>query len=135
MRAKSEILKGHIKELLKNGFKVYRNAEQDPTTYVFIEKGNNIGYIQTDDFLGCLHFSTVHKPNSKTGTGYGMNDEAVCEPTIKDAESTFVFKPHWSRAKNVDIKKYKSFDDYRKDSNNSFMNYAEVKEKDLNRRK
>lgn len=131
MKIESPILKKYIKELLKNDFKVYRNADQEKITYVHIEKGNNIGYIQADDYTGCLHFSTEHKPNIKTGTGYRMNEEEVCEPTIKDAESTFTFKPHWSRDRPENIVKYKNFDEYRKTSYGSILKYEEIKADDI----
>lgn len=130
MQIEPPVLKEFIKKLLKNDFKVYRNAGREKVTYVFIEKNNNIGYIQ-DDYYGCLNFSTVHKPNRNTGTGFRINKDGICKPTIKDAESTFVLQPSWAKSRHADIEKYKSFDDYRKYPINAILKYAEINERNV----
>jgi len=132
MEIKSEIMRDFIKELLDNGFKVYYyERERGPLTDVLIEKDNKIGYIQQDYFSGCLHFDTVHKPNRNVGTGFRMNDEPVCNPTIRHAESTFAQRPHWASGMDGEIKKYKSFDEYRKYPVNAILKYAEINKHDI----
>ena len=124
MKFKSPMLKDYVKELLKNDFKVYRTADKDQISYVFFEKDGNIGYVQEGNW-GCLDFSTVHKPNRNTGTGYRINEEEVCKPTIKDAESTFISKPHWARDRLEDIQKYRNFDEYK--NRETVLKYVEIK--------
>ena len=131
MKIENPILKNYIKELLQNNFRVYRNAGEEKVKWIYVEKNNNIGYVQEDDFMGCLHFSTVHKPSREAGTGFRTNDEPVCKPTVKDAEKTFILKPHWAYQDISLIKKYKSFDDYTKTGYGSILKYKEIKLDDV----
>jgi len=84
----------YIAQLLHdNGFTLIIPDNEKPTsfdTYFYFSKDNNIGYAQKGDFGG-IRFSTVNKPCKECGTGFGLQnwDEAIYEPTVKDAEKAF----------------------------------------------
>ena len=112
IKPNTETLHKYILKLLNNGFKVYCNKQEEEITYIFFEKNNNIGNCQSELFSG-LKFSTVHKPNRVCGTGYGL-DKEIHNPTIKDAEETFINKPPWASSSDMEhIKKYASWEDYK----------------------
>ena len=67
----------------------------------------------------------MHKPNQYVGTGYQIHTE-ITKPTLKHAEDTFIFKPHWAIDNNNDIQKYKSFEEYQQ--RETVLKYIEVKE-------
>ena len=126
LTVRDKILKDYIKVLLKNKFKVYAPLRKDEAvTYIHIEKNKNIGYIQGDSYRG-LNFTTLHKPNRETGTGYRMHTE-IYEPTIKHAESTFAHHPYWARKSEIpSIKKWGSFKEYATSSYGSWQKYQQV---------
>ena len=99
-----------IKMLKKAGFQVL--IPKESKTYCVFGKDNKIGYCQIGG-SGLFEFSTVHKPNSKTGTGYRIHSD-ITTPTTKHAEDAFAFVPHWANRKDMEtIVKYKSLDDYK----------------------
>ena len=110
---KNKLLLDFAETLKKNGFNVFVNANQKSPSYIkFEDKNGNLGYCQSNDLGGGLDFSTVHKPNKKTGTGYRMGSN-VYEPTIDHAKSAFTRMPHWASSSDWDtIKKYKNMADY-----------------------
>lgn len=122
VKVKSDLLKDFIFKLLDNGFKVYCNADKDLKTYIFIEKeGLGIGYIQNNYFSG-LSFSTIHKANIKSGTGYQVETEII-NPTIELALKTFDYRPSWTNDKHKIIK-YNSFKEYQQ--HETTLKYMEV---------
>mgnify|MGYP001608146747 FL=1 len=125
MEFKTELLKRFVDVLKQNGFKVYATINDritDKITYVHFEINNNIGYVQ-DNYFGGLDFSSVHKPNQENGTGFQIHKE-ITEPTIKHATDCFILKPHWAR--NGEVKKYKSFEEYKTSPIGSILKYFEV---------
>ena len=99
-----------IEVLKKDGFQVLTPKESK--TYCVFTKDNKIGYCQIGS-SGLFDFSTVHKPNGKTGTGYRIHSD-IAEPTTKHAEDALVLAPHWGNTKDIEtIVKYKSLDDYK----------------------
>lgn len=133
VKTNSALFDSYIHELLQNGFRVYCSIDNygggnRPISYAMIEKDGKLGYIQSDGWEG-IRFSTVHKPNIKTGTGYSMNDTGTLNPTIQMAEEAInTVKPNWSRDRLENIQKYKSFEDYRNSSYGKILTYVEVKE-------
>ncbi len=120
-------LKEYVKLLLNNGFRVfvYDSKENEKISYIIIEKNNKIGYIQLNDFGG-FQFSTKHKPNKTTGTGYALNYNESLNPTIENAEKTFINYPDWAKKKDISsIEKYKSIDEYL--NSEMVLKYIEVK--------
>ena len=123
---KTEELKTYAKLLINNGFKVYvydNDKERDfKITWLKISKENKIGNVQLNYFWG-FDFSTCHKPNRETGTGFKLNDDGIINPTSKDAEETFNLYPSWAKNKKSVIK-YANPEEYF--NSELILNYVEV---------
>ena len=95
-------------KLKEAGFKVFVWEKAmnriEKLTWCFFSKNDNIGTVQCAEFGG-LDFGTVHKPCKESGTGFRTKG-SVYNPTIKDAEDTFVAMPKEYAAKKA-IFKYK----------------------------
>lgn len=107
-------------ELIKRlGFSVYMRSPSDE--YCYYTDGTRIGYAQWSR-LG-TRVSSVHKPSSQVGTGFGIADE-ITEATVKAAMTTLY--PHWaSSADRAAVKKYRNWEEFlNKDAWN--RGYAEV---------
>lgn len=110
-----------IGEVKNFGFNVYvlkkDASNKEKLTYCFIEDENgNVGYMQEGDFGG-VRFSTVHRPNRITGTGFGLQnwDEAIYNVTKEDVIKSFMFAPDWANMQErQSVKKYKNFAEYQK---------------------
>ena len=127
IKYKSDVLKDFIPKLKASGFKVYRYADKEnrPISWVIIEKNNKLGSIQVKDLFNGITFSTKHKPCREAGTGYSLGEEGTINPTIDQAEETFILYPNWAKAKDRQhIKKYESFDEYQKDEH--VLKYIEI---------
>jgi len=126
IKFQEDSLKDFSIKLLTNGFRVFvynAKSELDKANYIFISKNDKVGYIQLNDFIG-FQFSTVHKANKTTGTGYCLNYDEGKKPTIKNAEETFIFCPNWARKNEIEsIKKYESVNDWLKQT---YLIYNEV---------
>ena len=110
MEYKTELLKDYVKTLKKAGFKVYHCVTNNPITWVYFELNNNIGSVSVS-YFGGLDFSTAHKPNKITGTGFLLNENGIITPTIKDAVDCFVIAPVWARRNEIKtVVKYSSFE-------------------------
>jgi len=113
-----------MRELLGAGFQifVYDGQASKKVTYFKIVKDNQIGYVQKGHFGG-FDFSTVHKPNRDTGTGFSMAQE-VSDPTIEMAEKCFSLAPYWATtSQRESVIKYKNWDEY---TSKSGMKYIEI---------
>jgi hypothetical protein len=88
-----------IQEAKRQGFDIY--APPDLTTYFYVSKGEKIGYCQWDTFTSGPVFSTVHKPNRHSGTGYRVETMA----------QTLANRPHWANTGDT-VNKYKSTADF-----------------------
>lgn len=118
-----QVFKNYIEKLKNNGFKVYINKNKSNSNYCYFEDENgNVGYCQLDD-LGSFSFTSVHRPNPKTGTGFRIASE-VNNPTIQNAKDCFIITPYWARRDRNTVKKYKNFGEYRK--LNTVLKYTEV---------
>lgn len=61
-------LQQFTKKLIASGFRVFHNPTKP--TYLFVVNDNGqIGYVQEDENFGHLYI-TVHKPNTRCGTGF-----------------------------------------------------------------
>ena len=74
------------------GFDVYMRDQKD--TYLLFTDGKNIGYLQADRLAG-FTISTVHKPNTTTGTGFQIERHAT-EFTAEMLARAFITTPHWA---------------------------------------
>jgi hypothetical protein len=129
VKFKTESLKDYAILLLQNGFRVFVYdsdcKEYEKTKWLIIEKNKNVGYIQLNDFDG-FQFSTQHKPNRTTGTGYGLNHDLSWSPTIENALKTFIKYPEWAKKKDISsIIKWSSIEEYL--NSDLVLKYIEVK--------
>lgn len=117
-----EDLKTYTKELLNAEIRVFIHHDNKRITYLTISKGDNVGYVERS-YFGGLSFTTKHKPNSESGTGYQIED-GVVNPKIENALRTFAYKPYWAMNDNVEIQKYKDINEYFKSER--VLKYKEV---------
>lgn len=114
--------------LSRHGFKIYapiERRETAKTTYLFFVKDNKIGYVQ-DNRYGGLSFSTRHKLNSRTGTGFQVGD-GLTKGLLAAAEECFAIAPQWAGSKDrQSVVKYDSWEDYISDPVNNIIKYREV---------
>ena len=93
-----------IQELIikakSEGFYIY--APRDITSYFYVTKEDKIGYCQYDRLSG-VSYSTVHKPNIRSGTGFKAN-------SFKESLS---FCPFEFNFLHDSVIKYKSFDEFK----------------------
>ena len=122
---KSDELNAFIKLLIENGFRVFVLADGSGT-WAHFSKDNKIGYVEFARHRG-FKFTTVHKPNRQTGTGFGLQGsfEEIASPTITDAEQALIFAPHWAKKVDLDsVVKYRDVDEWQ--SKQSILKYTEV---------
>lgn len=122
---KNELLHKFVNTLKDNNFEVYTSAKTEDYSYCFFVKDNKIGYVQTA-YFGGLTFSTVHHGCRSCGTGFGLNDDGICNPTIEDAENAFMIAPYWASQYIKDVKKYKSWEDYTSKPINQILKYIKL---------
>ena len=124
---KNDNLKNYAIELLNGDFRVFvydnKHNTNKSTTFLKFEKNNNIGYCQLNNFIG-FSFSSVHKPNRTTGTGFQTETE-VLNPTLQNALNSFVVCPNWaSDTDRQSVIKYKGIEEYFKKE--PVLNYIEL---------
>jgi hypothetical protein len=98
----ADIMQALILEAVQKGFTVY--APEKLTSYFYVTKNDKIGYCQYSLFDG-KSYSTVHKPNTTTGTGYKVDtiEESLC------------FAPAWAISSQLDtIKKFSNMEEFRR---------------------
>lgn len=94
-------------------FPRYYTLQKQPT-YCFITDGTNIGYMQANEWGNALNFSTIHKPHSKYGTGFGVADNILLKDVTKELIERTFGNHCW--VNNKSIIKYASWEDYAKNS-------------------
>jgi hypothetical protein len=109
--------KGIIALVKAAGFKVYMQREAD--SWLYFVGGNRIGYLQNNR-IGGISLSTVHMPNVRTGTGFGIADDLSAEQlTPAKLAEAFINAPRWASADDVSsVRKWRDFDHFR--GGNSF---------------
>jgi hypothetical protein len=94
--------KATITRVQSFGFDVYMQDEGD--TYLYFTDGKRIGYMQIERLAGPYSITTVHIPNTSTGTGFRIAD--VGDDFTKDQlELAFVHAPDWARDRSS-VKKW-----------------------------
>jgi len=124
-KLKTKELRDYARLLIENGFRVfvYKSKPKEKVSWIIISKNGNIGNISLNDFNG-FRFSTIHKANSKTGTGYALNYYDSMSPTIENAEKTFIKYPEWAKEKDKNsIIKYKDIQEYLE---KCYLKYLEI---------
>lgn len=122
-----ELFNEYVTLLKENGFKLYTSvSEGEKPSWAHIVKDDNIGYIQCA-YFGGISFSTEHKPNKNCGTGFGLTENGIYNPTVKDAERTFIIAPHWAKPQDIQqVVKYKGWEDYLTNPINRILKYTEL---------
>jgi hypothetical protein len=98
----------YLETLKEQGFKVFIPANPSMFNYAFIvDSAENIGYLQYSNMVG-FEFSTVHKPNKQTGTGF----------SVDSIEQVFIHAPYWAKTYDREsVVKYKSLSEFLKSRN------------------
>ncbi len=126
---KNEALRQFAKLLLEDGFKVYYTPDEH-IKWLHFESNKGIGCVSINYYYG-LDFSTCHKPNRITGTGFRLNTDGVINATIKDAESCFNI-PLWAKKNEIDsVKPYKNWADYLSVGTNTILEHKELTLKEV----
>ncbi len=90
------------------GFSVYMRKDSD--TWLLFTDGKNIGYLEDGPYG--FNFSTVHKPNTTSGTGFqiGRNENDFSEADLKNC---FVAVPSWADSRSrASVAKYRDIAEY-----------------------
>lgn len=81
---------------------------QKQSTYCFITNGTNIGYMQANELGYGICFSTIHKPNKKHGSGFGIADNVPLEEITKE----LIERTIDSKNDKTNVEKYSSWEDF-----------------------
>ena len=85
------------RELINNGFRVFHNPSHPSYLYAVID--GKIGYVQSANGVG-HSYTTVHKPNTSTGTGFRYADGELNVGTMKRCCECHA--PEWWRQGGVE---------------------------------
>lgn len=104
-------------------FPRYASTFVEKPTYCFITDGTNIGYMQSNDWGCALDFTTIHKPHSKNGCGFGIADDVPLDKVTKELIEQTFGNPCWANVRSYGVNsnnkptiKYASWEDYIKNS-------------------
>lgn len=101
-----------IEKVQSFGFRVYMRNRSD-TWLVFVDEFDRLGMLEGDRLSGRYNLSTVHKPNTTTGTGYQVERHT---PDFDKAMllRCFARQPSWASSREAGtVIKYKGINDYR----------------------
>ena len=90
------------------GFDVYMRKPAD--TWLIFTDGKNVGYLQHDRLAGYT-ISTVHIPNTTTGTGFQV-ERHISKFDREKLRRAFIHYPDWHRGSAESVHKYKGIEDY-----------------------
>lgn len=100
-----------IDSLKEKGLQVF--GPEKLTSYVFFTDGTRIGYGQYNN-VGGVKFSTVHRANKYTGTGF----------EAQDAQAALGFAPHWASQSDLQsVVKYRDFAEFQKKNWQTLVQY------------
>jgi hypothetical protein len=95
-----------IYAIQKAGFRVYMRSPKDSWLY-FVDDADRIGYAQ-ETRSGFVSISTVHVPNSETGTGFVLDD--IPSLSADNLAKAFVIAPRWATGRQrASVKKWASW--------------------------
>ena len=102
---------GYVEMMRAEGWQVYA---RDKGEYCYVTDGTHIAYVQWSD--GRPQVSTVHVPNTQTGTGFQFADEITPE-IIRLAMDCVA--PSWAKDRDrQSVRKYKDWNEFH--NSNSF---------------
>ena len=84
-------------------FPRYASTFIEKPTYCFITDGTNIGYMQSNDWGCALDFSTIHKPHSKNGCGFGIADDVPLDKVTKELIEQTFGNPRWANVRSYGV--------------------------------
>jgi len=87
----SHISQETIDAIHEAGFRVFMRTPYDSWLY-FVDDADRIGYAQ-ETRSGFVSISTVHVPNSETGTGFVLDD--IPSLSANNLAKAFVIAPGW----------------------------------------
>ena len=87
----SHISQETIDAIHEAGFRVFMRTPYDSWLY-FVDDADRIGYAQ-ETRSGFVSISTVHIPNSETGTGFVLDD--IPSLSANNLAKAFVIAPRW----------------------------------------
>jgi len=93
------------------GFDIYQSSDPKWRSYAFFVEGDGIGYIE-NRFAEGLALTTVHVPNSRTGTGFSLQIDRV-ELTRPCLSLAFMHAPLWASPEmRNSVKKWASVEQF-----------------------
>ena len=105
------VTNGYVEMMRAEGWQVYA---RDKGEYCYVTDGAHIAYVQWSD--GRPQVSTVHVPNTQTGTGFQFADEITPE-VIRLAMDCVA--PSWAKDRDrQSVRKYKDWNEFH--NSNSF---------------
>ena len=109
--------KATIAKVQSFGFDVWMHGPDESASWMIFTdpEGKRLGYLQENSggIGGGWTLSTVHKPNTTTGTGYSMGN-AVADFTAEDLAACFAMGPAWALNRDMaSVKKYRDMEEYR----------------------
>jgi hypothetical protein len=114
---------GQYNEQLQNaGIKVYTTDLNEPPAWFYTVKDNKIAYFEAHSFGEVefrFNFSTVHKPNEKTGTGVAVFREGW-KPKVSHVIDTM----EWQYPNHLEHTKYQGWDEFIK--RNQWRPFVEI---------
>lgn len=104
-----------IERIREAGFTAYMRDRDD--TYLYFTDGTRIGYLQNNRWSG-LSLTTVHVPNTTTGTGFGVAEHLSEEDLTREVlERAFAFTPAWAPTRDLaSRRKWKDFAEFQRSS-------------------
>ena len=102
-----------IYAIQKAGFRVYMRSPKDSWLY-FVDDADRIGYAQ-ETRSGFVSISTVHVPNSETGTGFVLDD--IPSLSADNLAKAFVIAPRWATGRQrASVKKWANWEAFKASS-------------------
>lgn len=98
-----------IDQIKATGFRVYMRNAKD--IYCYFTDGKNIGYFQIER-IGSFSISTVHIPNTTSGTGYQIERYAYGAITKDRLRAAFITCPSWA-GRDSSVRKWNDFEAFR----------------------
>lgn len=100
----------YVEQIKQLGYRVFIRKDEFTTFGWVVNEKEQIGYFQLDDWGTGLCFSTVHKPCTKFGSGFGLDTSLESKTTITKAivDRVFVTYPGWAR-RYKDIARVKKY--------------------------
>ena len=109
----SHISQETIDAIHEAGFRVFMQTPYDSWLY-FVDDADRIGYAQ-ETRSGFVSISTVHVPNSETGTGFVLDD--IPSLSANNLAKAFVIAPGWvTGGQAASVKKWANWEAFKASS-------------------